>query len=81
MSPGDSYHLANRINSILKLLSSASQQLGRPRFVRSPWDPASAKLHASVRAVDCGQGDPDVIHLAVEHLKVRKRADSQAREI
>lgn len=76
----DPNHLTNGINSILKLLSSASQQLSRAQFVRSSWDP-SAKLHASVRAVDSGHGDPDVIHLAVEVLKMRKCADSQAREI
>ena len=76
----DSNHLTNWINSILKLLSSASQQLSRAQFVRSSLDPASAKVHASVRAVDSGHGNPDVLHLAVEVLKVRKYADCQARE-
>jgi len=73
----DHLHLTNRINSVLKLLSSASEQLWRAQFVRSSWDP-SAKLHASVRAVESMHGDPDVIHLAVEELKARQRAGCQA---
>lgn len=75
----DHNRLTNRINSILKLLSSASQQLWRAQFVRSSWDPG-LKLIASVREVSGMRCSPDVIRLTMKELEVKKRRDRQARE-